>query len=114
MCYCPFYRCTVVVTIRKHQWELLYVVDIQLFCVLSGHTRQLVCWRQNGVIMTKGCPPADTCKATVGQNQMGGREILDWSMSKQTPFISVGTVVTCAAMAATLFRPEKLIIHNST
>ena len=41
-------------------------------CVI-GHTRQLICWRQNGVILSKGCPPPDTCKATVGRDQMGGR-----------------------------------------
>ena len=33
--------------------------------------------------MAKGCPPPDTCKATVGRDQMGGREIVGRSMSKQ-------------------------------
>ena len=44
-------------------------------CVIE-HTHQQFCWHQNGVIVAKGYPPPDTCKATIGWDQMGGREIV--------------------------------------
>ena len=56
--------------------------DIQLFRVFIGHIHQLVRWCQKGVNVVKDCPPPDTCKATVGRDQMGGREIIGRSISK--------------------------------
>ena len=65
--YCPLYRCRVAVTINEHQWEV---------------AAETFCWCHNGAIVAKGCPPPDTRKATVGWDQMGGREIVGQSISK--------------------------------
>ena len=76
------------ITISEHQWEVVVYCSRHstVSCVI-GQTHQLVRWRQKRKNMAKGCPPPDTySRATVYWDQMGGREIVGRSTSKEQYF----------------------------
>ena len=95
--YCSFYRCQVAVTINEHQWE---VAAETFSCFVCYWTHSSA-----GPLASQwSCPPPDTCKATVGQDQMGGGEIVGGASVSSVVLSTEGSL--CCAMSLQQFRHQ--------
>ena len=61
--------------------EMVVVETISCFVCYRTHSSAGP-WCQNGAIVAKGSPPPETCKATVGWDQIGGREMVGQRITK--------------------------------